>query len=136
VADFAARTLAEMHGVDALTAEALLSVVLPTVGQAEDAAANALAGLIADALTDYPTEIVSPATLRVICRDLLRGPVDEDYSRRPGGYCMRSPTDPTRRAIGHLGAQLVERSYMTTDPARALALARELWADFEKEMKL
>lgn len=99
---------------------------LPTIDQAEDAAANALARLIWHGLD--PRDLVAmPTRLPGVCRELLRGPLAEDYSRRPGGYCMRSPRDPTLRAIGRFGARVVELSYTSRDPARARLEVVEMW---------
>lgn len=123
---------------DTVTAEPL-----PTLEQAEDAAARALARLFCQALAE---EVVGPGVFPFgadaapgfeyivgACRALLRGPLAEDYSRRPGGYCLRSPADPTLRALGRLGARLVELSY--TAPARlAVSEADELWTRLRKEV--
>jgi hypothetical protein len=117
---------------------------LPTLEQAEDAAARALAALILGGVRwrladDHLTTLREASNaavecaVRDTCHELLRGPLAEDYSRQPGGYCMRAPTDPTLRAIGRLGARLVELSY--TSPAnKAAAEADELWAALRKEI--
>jgi len=115
-----------------------------TPEQAEDAAASALATLVvvalledpkAEQLNDYGWRVRTLArelgtTHRQImvraCRLLLRGPLDEDYSRRPGGYCMRAPADPALRELGRYGARLVELSYTARDASQALLEAGPL----------
>jgi hypothetical protein len=104
---------------------------LPTLEQAEDAAATAMAELLMDALERSRCSGPRPWNEEPgledyvnACRELLRGPVDEDYSRRPGGYCMRAPRDPGLYALGRYGARLVELSYTARDLARALEEAR------------
>jgi hypothetical protein len=104
---------------------------LPTLAQAEDAAANALGQLIVQGIESH---IAEPETTfevagRETARDLLRGPLAEDYSRRHGGYCMRAPIDPVLRAISHVGAGMVELSYTVRDPARASAEAVRLFEE-------
>ena len=94
-------------------------MIVPTVEQADDAAARALMRLIQ---AGYGRKL----PLIDICRELLRGPLTEDYSRKPGGYAMRGPVDPTLIEIARLGARLVELSYTVRDPVRALAEAREM----------
>ena len=92
---------------------------LLTVDQAEDAGATALAFLITEGLNQFRSRLpagdrgrsVAFADLTAVCRDLLRGPLAEDGSRRPGGYCMKARTDPTLRALGRFGATAVEISY-------------------------
>jgi hypothetical protein len=110
---------------------ASVSHELPTIEQAEDAAANALGRLICQGIAAHSAEPGSTGidAVRETARDLLRGPLDEDYTRRPGGYCMRAPADPVLREIGRLGARLVELSYTVRDPARAVAEARWLFDD-------
>jgi hypothetical protein len=120
--------------------------VLGTPAQAEDAAANALARLFCVALARQipgneggggfpPDTFTSPGFTYIVaaCRELLRGPLDQDWTYQAGGYCMRSPTDPTLRALSHFGASLVELAY-TTRPDRALAEADELWVRLRKEI--
>lgn len=110
---------------------------LPTLDQAEDAAANALARLILDGMdhrggTDRPLV----ETLRLVCRELLRGPLDEvggSMYRRPGGYCLKAPTDPALRALGVFGARVVEMSY-TAHPDEALDLATSLWEALKEDV--
>jgi hypothetical protein len=111
--------------------------MIDTVGQAEDAAATAMAHLLVEALARAADVSVLDLALDGgtfgieslvwACRDLLRGPLAEDYSRRPGGYCMRAPTDPTLRALGVFGARVVELSYTARDPIKALAEIRTIW---------
>jgi hypothetical protein len=115
--------VALMIGLVALVGE------LPTLAQAEDAAANALGQLIGQGIEDRMAEPGTPLSVaaRETARELLRGPLAEDYSRRPGGYCMRAPTDPVLRAIAHVGARMVELSYTVRDPVRALAEAARLF---------
>jgi hypothetical protein len=120
---------------------------LITNDQAEDAAATAMALLLEEVLTrrrpDRPAMEVYPAPLAIpwpdlvaACRVLLRGPVAEDLSRRPGGYCMRAPEDPQLYALGRLGAHLVELSYTSRNATRArveaMAAIRE-WHNKESE---
>ena len=113
-------------------------IELPTVDQAEDAAANAMARLLVETTGRYfehmPDEQIADA-IRLACRDLLRGPVDEDHSRQLGGYCMKAPTDPTLRALGVLGNRLVELSYTTRDPQKAMAEAASLWVALHREVE-
>jgi hypothetical protein len=107
---------------------------LPTLRQAEDAAANALADLMCQGIeshTNDPRTTFEDA-VRETARELLRGPLDEDHSRRWGGYCMRAPTDPVLGTIGHVGAALVELSYTVRDPARALAEAGRLFHKLDR----
>lgn len=101
---------------------------LPTLDQAEDSAANALADLICQGIESRTRDqrTTFEEAVRETARDLLRGPLDEDYSRLPGGYCMRAPADPVLREIGQVGARLVELSYTVRDPDRALAEAGRL----------
>jgi hypothetical protein len=114
------------------------SFTLPSLEVAEDAAAFALAGLIRDGIRSW-LPVAGYADLVVVCRELLRGRLDEDYSRRPGGYCMKVPTDPTLRALGKFGARVVELSYTARDPIRAVREFEDLWSeldgitDFERE---
>ena len=110
-------------------------VDLPTLEAAEDAAAAAMASLIGIALAGYEGEEVSRRALVEVCRDLLRGPVAEDYSRELGGYCMKAPTDPTLRALGVLGNRLVELSYTARNPHKALAEAASLWVALHREVE-
>jgi hypothetical protein len=107
---------------------------LPTPQQAEDAAANALGQLIVQGIESRMAEpgTTFDVAARATAHDLLRWPVDEDYSRRPGGYCMRAPIDPVLRAIAHVGAGMVELSYTVRDPARALAEAVRLFAELDR----
>ncbi len=109
---------------------------LLTVDQAEDAAANALADLLVQALErqdvcffdelDHDAGARIRDGVRAACRELLRGPLDEDYSRQLGGYCMKAPTDPTLRGLGHAGGLIVEMSYTSPKPSDAVARAIEL----------
>jgi hypothetical protein len=103
---------------------------LPTLAQAEDAAANALADLILQGLESRRGRpgITLRDALREIARELLRGPVDEADRGQRGGYCMRAPADPVLGQIRHVGNRLVELSYTVHDPARALEEARR-WFD-------
>ena len=101
---------------------------LLTPEEAEDAAAGALASLIYDGLRHWLPRAGRTA-LVAVCREVLRGTLDEDYSRRPGGYCMKAPTDPTLRALGKFGARVVELSYTARDPARARLDLEELWSE-------
>jgi len=114
---------------------------LPTVGQVEDAAASAMARLLWSALEargwrdDPDTQDIGTPVLEDFagaCRDLLRGPLAEDYSRELGGYCMKSPTDPTLRALGHLGARLVEISYQVRTVPHALDEVDALLEEFRR----
>ena len=77
-------------------------------------------------VTDVPLE----EEMVLACRELLRGPLAEDGSREPGGYCMKAPTDPVLYELGRFGARLVELSYTVPDPLRAMDEAAELWARF------
>lgn len=81
---------------------------IPTSAKAEDPAAVALMRLIQ---AGYGRRLA----LIDICRELLRGPLAEvaepGAGRSLGGYCMRTPTDPTLREIARVGARLVELSY-------------------------
>ena len=111
---------------------------LPTVDQAEDAAANALGRLMWDAMADrlprlwleesewYPAPTVEDFI--AVCRALLRGPLAEDGTRRLGGYCMKAPRDPRLAALLHTGAQIAELAYTVNDPHRAYARALDLLA--------
>jgi hypothetical protein len=128
--DFAVRFIAEAYGMDLETARAILDRPLPTPEECEDAAASALAALIEAGLADG-------ASLLSVCKLLLRGSVDEvgiwPNSRRCGAYCLRAPSDPVLRDLGHLGAALVELSYTVRDPARARTEARALMVRFLSE---
>lgn len=101
---------------------------LPTIDQAEDAAAEAMASLLWDAMDACPP---SGVPLLYACRELLRGPLAEDYSRRPGGYCLRAPRDPRLAALLHAGALIAELAYTVRDPERAIAEAAALIAALE-----
>jgi hypothetical protein len=108
---------------------------LPTVEQAEDAAASALARLIWDGLhrrgwDDRDGLFLSDFV--TACRELLRGPLADDGTRRPGGYCMKAPTDPTLWALGRFGAQLVEISYQVRNVPRALDEFEALLEEFRR----
>ncbi len=115
---------------------------LPTLKQAEDAGAVALAQLFCEALAraavgpgEYPPgTFESPGFAYIVaaCRELLRGPLADDGSRRPGGYCIRAPTDPTLRALGILGARLVEISYVVRNVPRALDEVDALIEEFRR----
>jgi hypothetical protein len=94
-------------------------VDIPTSADAEDAAARALMRLIQSGLG-------AGKPLLTICRELLRGPLDEDGSRVPGGYCMKAPTEPELIEIGRIGARLVELSYTVGMVSRARREAREM----------
>jgi hypothetical protein len=105
---------------------------VPTLVEAEDAAANALARLLFEGMeARVPTDLIRPGgtpwreyrgpgrvALIDVCRELLRGTLeelDDPNGRRPGGYCMRRPTDPRLVLMGTLGARLVELSYVRAD---------------------
>ena len=116
---------------------------LLTVDQAEDAAASAMASLLWMALQargwidpESPgTDIHLHRDLVEACRTLLRGPVAEACGiDQPhlGGYCMKAPTDPTLRALGRLGAQIVELSYTVGDPVRAMADVAALFEEVQR----
>ena len=92
---------------------------LPTSSQAEDAAARALMRLLQAGLG-------ARKPLLTICKELLRGPVVEDYSRKLGGYAMRAPSDTTLIEIARVGARLVELSYTVSNAERAAQEAAEL----------
>ena len=100
---------------------------IPTSAEADDAAARALMRILQAGLGQR-------RPLIDICRELLRGPLLEDYSREPGGYCMRAPSDPTIHEIGRIGARLVELSYTVRDPANAQREARELVKPLEPDV--
>jgi hypothetical protein len=112
---------------------------LPTNDQAEDAAASAMAHLLVEALARAADVTVLDLALDggtfgieglvVACRELLRGPVAEDYSRQPGGYCMRAPTHPTLQLIARTGARLVEISYTVPTAFRAMVEASDAFQD-------
>jgi hypothetical protein len=92
---------------------------IPTSAEAEDAAARALMRLLQAGLG-------SGKPLLTICRELLRGPLIEDFSRLPGGYAMKYPTDPDLVEIARIGARLVELTYTTPNPRKARMEARQL----------
>jgi hypothetical protein len=104
---------------------------LKTLEQVDDAAANALAALIADCWPrdreGLPRLALTAALLREllvpISRGLLRGPLDQDWTYRPGGYCMKTPADPGLRALMRYGALLVELCYTARDAAEVIAQA-------------
>jgi hypothetical protein len=106
---------------------------LPTLQQANDAGVNALADLAWELLESHLAEpgVSFRDAVWETARDLLRGPVGEDYSRRPGGYYMRPPTHPVIVAIADVGVRLVEMSYGVRDPARALTEAQRLFAQLD-----
>ena len=99
---------------------------IPTLAEAEDAAADGLADLLLRGLAarGRPQPAEARPALVAVARELLRGPLTEDCSRKLGGYCMKAPTHPTLRAIGWLGVKLVELSYTSRNPDRATAEAR------------
>jgi len=123
-------------------------IELPTVDQAEDAAANALARLIWDGTRSRSRSPICAewadagdpgrSNLVATCRELLRGPVVEvaipGVGHIAGNYWLKSPTDPTLWALARFGARVVEITYELQDrPAGALGEVADLWARLLEE---